>query len=59
MILSKQLHNQVTILNTNNLHTFIWYQVFLSNGSIGPIDRTLTDTTTSDQSGPGVMAIKR
>ena len=22
---------QVTILNTNNLYTVIWYQVFLSN----------------------------
>ena len=27
----KQLQLQVTILNTNNLHTVIQYQVFLSN----------------------------
>ena len=31
IILSKQLLLKVTILNTNNLHTVIWPQVFQSN----------------------------
>ena len=30
ILLSKQLWFQATIFNTNNLHTFISYQVFMS-----------------------------
>ena len=32
IIICKQLSLQVTI-NTNNLHTFIWFKVFLSNAN--------------------------
>ena len=31
IILNKQFYQQVTILNTNDSYTVIWYQVFLSN----------------------------
>ena len=31
IMICKQLQLQVTILNTNNLHTVIWFQVFLFN----------------------------
>ena len=31
IILSKQFELQVTILNTNNLHTVIWFQVTNNN----------------------------
>ena len=45
---------QVTILNTNHLHTVILYQVFLSNTNnfqnFRAIDVSLTDTS---QSGSG------
>ena len=31
IIICKQLRLQVTTLNIHNLHTVIWFQVFLSN----------------------------
>ena len=30
-ILCKQIKLQLSIINTNNLYTFIWFQVFLCN----------------------------
>ena len=53
IIISKQLWLWVIILNTNNLHTVIWFQIFLSNiNSIWHIVGMLTDITTLSQSGP-------
>ena len=54
IILSKQLELQVNILNTNNLHTVVWLQVFPSN----IFQTILTGTTTLDSVDLGVMGTK-
>ena len=38
IIICKQLQLQVTIINTNDFHLVIWFQVFLSNTNNFEID---------------------
>ena len=55
------MYFQITILNTSNVHTVIWYQVFLSNIHnflSYPFNQWLV-TTTPDQSGPWSNANER
>ena len=56
-ILSKQKYLQLSICNTDNLHTVIWFQILhrlvIFDRSVWSRNGSLTVTTALGQSGPG------